>query len=690
MKKQFIYFIFLISIILLSPIVVRADYKAKFVADGKCSLKSSATGNCFYADTTFNKLVDKTYWLDTGDEVTVITSKDPVKAPTSGNGSECKGTYSYVQLVYKNNPYYGYACTANIKVANVSDELKKEFQEAGFPESYWNDLAILKEAHPMWKFVAIPTELDFQTAVDNMDVGSKSLYQSTSSSTQGYLSTKEENYDWDTDTFRFYDGKTWYAANNQIIAYYMDPRNFLSDMYIFQFESVSYNPKTQTEEAVKATLGSSYISKFLPYFLDAANKWKMNPVYLASLSLQEVGSGNTPGTAISGKEFSYNGKTYSGLYNFYNIGATSSAGGGATAKGLYYALGGNDRLTTYGRPWNTEEKAIIGGAQFMYENYVKYAQNTTYFKKWNTVANYAKKNGMNYYANYTHQYQQGILAPSSEAHRTYQAYVKLGLLNTEYIFYIPVYNNMPEATTMPKQGNPNNRLKTINIDDKKIDSYDSSKFEYKLTVPSEKDSIKITATTINSAATVNGTGTISLKEGDNKIELKVKAQNGDIQIYTIIVTRTPNETPIVYPKVSEIMKETSYIIKNGYLHNLTLTTKVATFKEQIMKISSTAKVTITSNSKEKTSGNIQTGDVITIISGDDKVSYTAVIYGDINGDSSISVLDLLKVQKHILGSSVLKGTSFEAADVNKDGKITVLDLLKVQKHILGDSAISQK
>ena len=39
---------------------------------------------------------------------------------------------------------------------------------------------------------------------------------------------------------------------------------------------------------------------------------------------------------------------------------------------------------------------------------------------------------------------------------------------------------------------------------------------------------------------------------------------------------------------------------------------------------------------------------------------------------------------------MLSGAAKEAADVNKDGNITVLDLLKVQKHILGDSAISQK
>ncbi len=690
MKKQMISYFLLLIVFLFLPVIVNADYEAKFLADGTCPLKSSSTGNCFYADTTFKTLVPNSWWLDTGDPITVSTSVKPIPAPKSGNGSECKSTYSYVTLFFQNKVFKGYACTDNIKSATVTDELKKEFQAAGFPESYWENLAVMREAHPRWRFVAIPTDIDFKTAVDNEDVGNKSLYQVTNSKGQGYLSTKPENYNWDTDTFKYYDGTTWYAANNQTIAYYLDPRNFLNDMYIFQFESVSLNKETQTEEVVKATLGDSYISQFLPHFITAGDTWKMNPVYLAALSLQEVGSGKTPGKAVSGGVFKYKEKEYSGFYNFYNIGANSSAGGGATANGLAYAGTIKDGKTTYGRPWDTEEKAIIGGAQFMYQTYVQYSQNTTYFKKWNTVANYAKKNNLPYYNNFTHQYQQGILAPTSEALRTYKSYVNLDLLGNEYIFYIPVYKNMPAKTTLPKEGNPNNRLKTIKVNGKQIEGYASSNFNYKMTVENEVSSIKLEATTINSGATVKGTGTISLKEGENTIKLTVQAQNDDIQNYTLVITRVASDEPIVYPKVSEIMKTTTYVTKDNKLSNVSFSTSVANFKGQITKVSSTAEVSVKTNNKEKTTGNIATGDTITIKSGEDTSTYTVVLYGDTNGDNSISVLDLLRVQKHILGSSTLNGAFKDAADVNKDGRVNVLDLLKVQKHILGDSAISQK
>lgn len=686
MKRQLLYFTFLTFILLFYPVIVKADYKAKFIADGKCKLHDKASGNCFYQDATFSSLVKGTYWIDTGDEVTVITSKDLVNAPKSGNGSECKSTFAYVKLVYNNNNYYGYACSDNIKAGNVSDELKKEFQEAGFPESYWNDLSVLKQAHPAWTFIAIPTELDFQTAVNNMDYGSKSLYQSNSSSTQGYLSTKEENYNWDTDTFHKYDKGNWYAASNQTIAYYMDPRNFLSDMYIFQFEALNYLEGVHTMEIVTNILGDSYISKFATDFYDAGLHYKVSPVHLASRSIVEVGSGKKPNMAISGETVTVNGKTYTGYYNFYNIGAF--AGDNAAQLGVAYAAGSG----SLGRPWNTERKAIFGGAEFIENGYVSRGQFNIYFQKWNTIYNYSIKHGItNAFLNYTHHYQQSVFAPSVEAERAYRARVnsEKDVMNAPYIFYIPVYENMPTSTSMPAKGNPNNRLKAINIDDKKIDNYASSTFEYKITVPTEKDTIKLTASTINSAATVTGTGTIALKEGENKVELKVKAQNGNMQTYTILITRTPSEVPIVYPKVSEIMAETPYVLRNTYIHNFSLGTKTNDFKEAIMKISPTAKVTVTKNNKEKTTENIQTGDVITIISGEEKLSYTVLIYGDINGDSSISVLDLLKVQKHILGSSKLSGAEKEAADINKDGNVTVLDLLKVQKHILGSSAISQ-
>ena len=68
-------------------------------------------------------------------------------------------------------------------------------------------------------------------------------------------------------------------------------------------------------------------------------------------------------------------------------------------------------------------------------------------------------------------------------------------------------------------------------------------------------------------------------------------------------------------------------------------------------------------------------------------SFDIAIRGDLNGDGDITILDLLKCQKHLLGSSKLTDVRFYAADTNYDGDITILDLLKIQKHILGSSKL---
>ncbi len=60
-----------------------------------------------------------------------------------------------------------------------------------------------------------------------------------------------------------------------------------------------------------------------------------------------------------------------------------------------------------------------------------------------------------------------------------------------------------------------------------------------------------------------------------------------------------------------------------------------------------------------------------------------VIYGDINGDGKVSNLDLVLLQKHILGISVLEGRQAEAADTSRDGRISNKDMVILQKQILG-------
>ena len=64
---------------------------------------------------------------------------------------------------------------------------------------------------------------------------------------------------------------------------------------------------------------------------------------------------------------------------------------------------------------------------------------------------------------------------------------------------------------------------------------------------------------------------------------------------------------------------------------------------------------------------------------------------NIGYDNGVSTLDLVKIQKHILGKSPLESEMREvAADVNNDGKVSALDLLDIRKLILGKTTSSRK
>ncbi len=676
-----------------------ADYQARVVSTTPCKLYKdqkgkSATGSCIYSNNKFNDLTDGPYWVDVGDQLKVITSKSAIKAPSSGYGSECKSTFLYISIDYGSKTYNGYVCKDNLWNGVITDAMKKEFKAAGFPESYYSNLALLRTAHPNWKFVAINLNLDFDDAVKNEDKGNKSLIQWTSSVNDvGYLSTRNSDYDWATDKYHIYDGSNWYAANSQTIAYYMDPRNFLSDNYIFQFETIAYQKSNYHLDIINALLKGQYISRYANNFVSAGAKADVNPIYLAALSKQEIG-GTKANTGITGEKFTYGGKTYSGLYNFYNIGATS--GQGAVYRGLVYANGsatGQDK--TFSRPWRDPDTAILGGAQFINGRYIQTGQNTSYFKKWNVVYNYAKSHGLKPSANYTNQYMQNIEAPKSEAYSTYKSYHELGLLSSDFTFYIPVYNNMPVRTALPKKGSPNNYLKNLKVtlDGKTTNlssDFNGSTDEYDVYAGSNVKSAKISATAVNSNAKISGTGTKNLVTGNNNVVITVTAQNGDQKKYTINIKKEPSNGEVVYKKISEIIKGAKITTDGTYITGLSFNTSIASMRNSIDSVDSRANVVIKRRNKEISSGNLVTGDTLTIVSGSETKTYSIVLYGDLNGDGKISIVDLLKTQKHLLGTTKLSGAYAKAADVNKDGKITAIDLLKVQKHILGDSLISQK
>ena len=70
--------------------------------------------------------------------------------------------------------------------------------------------------------------------------------------------------------------------------------------------------------------------------------------------------------------------------------------------------------------------------------------------------------------------------------------------------------------------------------------------------------------------------------------------------------------------------------------------------------------------------------------------YSIIIYGDVDGNGAIDIIDLLSVKQHIENIYNLEGIFFTAANITRtDSEIDIIDLLSVKQHIEGIEYISQ-
>lgn len=325
-----------------------------------------------------------------------------------------------------------------------------------FPTSYQPYLRELAKKYPNWKFKALYTNLDWTYVINEENIYGKNLVPKNYS--DSWKNTTPGQYNVEIDS-------GWVDSSRQSIEYCMDPRNFLNEVRIFQFEALSYEPHSNNLDGIEKILyGTEFYNKKVSYLDSNGNTINMNerysdlilrggqtssvsPYHLASRIKQEVGP------FLSHSSISGNVEGFKGLYNFYNIGATSSPEPmGAIKNGLRYARDGKGASQTtkdkYLIPWNNKEKSITGGGIFIGSSYINVGQNTIYLQKFDVNDD---RNGNLF----THQYMTNVLAPYSESKSTYNGYQKSGLLDTSMTFIIPVYNNMPSIPMQSPDINAN-------------------------------------------------------------------------------------------------------------------------------------------------------------------------------------------------------------------------------------------
>ena len=621
-----------------------------------------------------------------------VTAKDIVTLDSDPSGSKI-----WCHIEFKDaagGVHEGYIVDSFlVKDDTIVEDTAFEEEIAEFPESYKIYLRDLHRIHPNWHFRPAFVGRDFQEAVDRESRLGVSLIENYVN--DAWKSIAEGAYDWETGEYVVYDGKLWVNASQEVIKHYLDPRNGLSEQNIFQFLELGYHADYQKEEYVQELLKGSFMEwgtienpgydddqlmSYAEIFMLAARQSNANPVFLAAKVLQEVsaqGSGSTSGDYYS----DYFKRQYTNLYNFYNIGASSSPD--PIALGLALARDGRDSdfNSKYDLPWNNQVKAIVGGSKFIANAYINIGQNTTYFMKFNVTPSDPSQFG-------NHQYMTNIEGAYGEGRKMYKAYSRAGILGQDLLFTIPVYDNMPsKPCAMPAEnGNPNAYLKSLNVDGNALtpefDPIDCQ--EYSLVVPASCKVLHIEAEPASDKASVSGTGDIEIGSGINTIEILVRAENGSSKLYTITVARNADAYE------SYFTTDISYA--DDFFGGVTPDTTVAELKARLeMKEGYTLNY-FNMNAEEKgEEDRVASGDLIQILDSEGNAVYigTLFIRGDANGDGKISSADLTLIARYIMDEGSLSGAGQMAADANGDGKISSADLTKISKYILDEGDISQ-
>ncbi|MBN1891293.1 MAG: cadherin-like beta sandwich domain-containing protein [Clostridiales bacterium] len=611
----------------------------------------------------------------------------------------------------------------------IDPESPFELSIADFPDSYKIYLRALHQKYPNWIFQPYFTDLEWNVVLQNEAVIGRSLIENTvndawqSTYTQndatlpGWTPSVRDAYNWLTDTYIPYDASRWVNTAEGFVEYSLDPRNFLSDKQIFQFLLLSYDPSTQNIETVQTLLDGTFMESdliqntddeditYAQAVMDAADTYQVNPYFLVARMKQEIllSTGQPCGTA-SGV---YPG--YEGYYNFYNIGAISNPE--PVIPALIYAKGENvdPPSTTYLRPWNSQYKAILGGAEWIESGYIseERGQDTLYFQRWDVIP----LDGL-----YWHQYMTSTQAPVSEAIRLYPAYENI--LDLPLVFKIPVYTNMPESPVRPpeKKGNPNNWLTSISVEGQALTpSFDPNIFEYDLIVGSGVGSVNLSATAASLKPAMAGSGFESfshqvvetvemigetevhifthvangvcdLETGNNEVQITVTAEDGSVREYLLNIIRLDSS--------AEPLFTTDYAVEELFISGLSEKMTVEDFLGGMSMIEGASAQYTDSlgNAVTDQSRIICTGDRLRVYDSEGTLVnvYTVLLYGDATGDGRINSYDLTSIAKHVLKDLTLGEVSQITADVDRSGRINSYDLTMIARYVLREAILPQR
>lgn len=306
----------------------------------------------------------------------------------------------------------------NISHAASSRANYTSLDENRYP-GYNNLIKSLKSKYSNWNFVILYTGLDWNQVIKSENSGH-------GTSPKNLISNKKGEWNCAICGDRYYDNEAhnWKCASEKTVAYKMDPRNIINETDIFQFEQSKFIEGVHTIDGVMNMTAGTFLKERVTAeaLVNACKNVNISPYQVVSRLIQEQGANGS--TMSRGKEV--NGKKY---YNVFNVGAIGNGSSQIIQNATNHAVS---------QGWDTMEKSILGGIDFLKSKYIGKMQDTLYLQKFDVDDNYGL---------YSNQYMQNIDAPKTEASRVKTAYTKINKLNSNLTFVIPVYENMPRTVS---------------------------------------------------------------------------------------------------------------------------------------------------------------------------------------------------------------------------------------------------
>lgn len=505
------------------------------------------------------------------------------------DGTAVSSAYGSKWYHIRYNGSDGYVYNQYLSVTYYNPDASFEQQLLQFPEDYRDKLRVIHSAYPNWVFQADNVPVSFWEIVSEEAKNRIKLVE-TNYKGKSWWSMDIGSYDWADSKYIFMYSDKWVGAAKQVIAYYMDPRNFLNVSDIFMFLKQGYERNIENEAGVRKIVSGTFLNteEYIRIIMSAADQTGVSPYFIASTIIQEQGSGGNS-QLISG-----NVPGYEGYYNFFNVGASGS---NVVANGLQRAKN---------EGWNSREASIVGGAKFYAGNYFEEGQDTYYYKDFNVL----NPNRL------WHQYAQGVYDAYSKGRLLNKGNVYTDNTSQTLVFRIPVYSDLPVGEiTEPANGDAANNYFFKNIEVSGLTpSFSMYTYNYDLHI-SGNTHIKVT---LPSGASLTGTTAYSLSPGTTRITLTVTAETGYSTEYYINVKSDNNATVTIStqdgPSAGVMRGDT-----NG-----------------------DGKISVSDLA------NVQMHLI-----GVKTLSGTAFSGGDTNGDGRITVSDLANIQMHLIGVKTL-------------------------------------